>query len=388
MTRAKWLGLFGCFLLAMAVFQPSAHAQITLEFGRSDASAIEFLKQRGFSDVQIVDRDILKLRAEGCRQGVRFRFKLRLDGQIYDETKIGDCGRPITLREAIKIASEQGLKNPQIREQGDTFVASGCIGANRIRVVIGLNGDVLARDRDGPCRAELSLEAVKGLLQERGYDRLETLTQDNTFPAVFEGCRENVRYRLKMSEAGEILERRTVGDCPRPLQVREIEPLLRERGYDRIAIVDPQPPRYRFEACRNGRRLELVLDIYGRNIGETVTGDCSPPLDPQQLTKVLQRQGFYQIKVDEGDRRRYSAKACYAGSQMELIYSRFGDLVDERAVGKCGPMSVSDLARTTAARGLAEPQVFAEGCRSGKKVRLSIDAKGTITERALADGRC
>ncbi len=384
MRLFKWLAPLAILLLLM----PSAAlAQVTLELNRSDESAIRYLTQRGFSDIQVVDRDILKLRVEGCRQGIRYRFKLRLDGQVYDEAKIGDCGRVITVREAQQIAAEQGLRNAQVRAQGNAFVASGCVGTNRIRLVIALNGEVQARDRDGPCRAALSADELAGLLQERGYDRIDVLTSD-TWPAAIDACLEDVKYRLRISEDGEIAERRITGECARAMDVREMEPLLRKRGYDRIAIVDPKPPRFRFEACRNGQRLEVVLDIYGRNIGEERLGECNPPLDRDGLTNVLLRQGFYRITVDPGDGRRFSAKACYASSEMELVYSRFGDLVDERAVGKCPVMSVADLGRIAAARGLKEPQVFAEGCRAGKRVRLSIDAKGNVVERQSASDRC
>lgn len=376
-------------LLAFVLFVVpfAAHAQITLEFGRSDASTIEFLRQRGFSDIAIVDRDILKIRVEGCREGVRYRFKLRADGRIYDEAKIGECGRAITLREAQRIASEQGLRNPQVREQGDGFVATGCAGQNRMRLVIASNGDVLARDRDGACRPAFSIDGITGLLQGRGYDRISILNQD-AFPVAADACLDGVKYRLRISDEGEILDRRVLGDCAKPITVRQIDPILRERGYDRIEIIDPQPPRYRVHACRARQRIEIVLDIFGRNIGEQQVGDCNPRLDPNALTNILLRQGFYRIAIDEGDRRRFSAKACYAQSEMKLTYTIFGDLVNEEAVGKCPPMSVADLARAAAARGLKEPQVFAEGCRAGKRVRVRTDDKGGLIEREVPGGAC
>jgi hypothetical protein len=102
---------------------------------------------------------------------------------------------------------------------------------------------------------------------------------------------------------------------------------------------------------------------------------------------LLLRQGFYRIVPAEDDGRRLRAKACYGGSELELVYSRFGELVDEKAVAKCGPMSVADLLRIAAARGLQGAQVTAEGCKGGRKIRLGLDGKGAVVERPGAE-RC
>jgi hypothetical protein len=374
------------YLSLLAIFPAPGRAQITLEFNRSDQSAIRYLEERGFSSVNIVDRDVLKLRAEACREGIRYRLKLRVDGRVYDQVAIGKCGRTITIGEAREIARAQGILRAVVTEQQDGFVAEGCIGPMRRRLVIALSGAIISNEEAGSCRPALSPEDITGRLQEVGYSQLRFVNRGEP-PYVVEGCRRDILYRLRVSADGEIIERNDIGDCARPIDPATIGELLRKRGYDRVEVIDDQPPRFRAEACRNNRRLEVVLDIFGSAVGENEIGVCTPPLDRAAFVDLLLRQGFYRIVPAEDDGRRLRAKACYGGSELELVYSRFGELVDEKAVAKCGPMSVADLLRIAAARGLQGAQVTAEGCKGGRKIRLGLDGKGAVFERPGAE-RC
>ncbi len=54
----------------------------------------------------------------------------------------------------------------------------------------------------------------------------------------------------------------------------EIVDILQDRGYSRIDLVDPTPPNYMANACRNGVRYHFHVSFYGNVTERREIGSC------------------------------------------------------------------------------------------------------------------
>ena len=132
-------------LAAVFVVQP-AKAQIKFEFEGGDQLAIAYLESRGYTEVKILANEFFQVRVEACKDGVRYRFKVRIDGRIVDLKKIGSCGA-ITKQEVRRILREAGYRRIDISQQNDRYIAFGCKQSDRFRIVVSLRGEILRTKR-------------------------------------------------------------------------------------------------------------------------------------------------------------------------------------------------------------------------------------------------
>ena len=127
---------------------------------------------------------------------------------------------------------------------------------------------------------------IRRILRNRGYYRINFT--DRYLPVYkARACRNGKRFHLRINRWGNIMSRNRIGNCAgggvygggygyqnpgyRPPKIRRI---LRNRGFYRINFTDRYLPVYQVRACRNGNRIHLRLNRFGRVISRYRIGRC------------------------------------------------------------------------------------------------------------------
>ncbi|MEL6921381.1 MAG: hypothetical protein AAFO77_10240, partial [Pseudomonadota bacterium] len=367
-----------------------SNQRLRLEFNRSPASAIQFLEQRGFSDVKVLQRDILAMRLEACRDNDRFRFALRLDGRIFDYQRVGRCQQQVIGQDDVRrIARQQGLRNIEISQNRRGFQVFGCARNNeRVALLVTRDGEIGSRSPAGRCAQRLTIQQVAAQLVGQGFADLEFDENQRRSPYRFRACQGGQRQLLEVSARGEITKRSNAGRCRQPIEVGDLPNLLAERGFDRVRVLDDTPPIFIVEACRQEDRLEMLVGARGRILEEKSVGECRDRVNPEALQALVQRDGFYKIKIERVFGGRFNVDACYGRQEYALTFNRFADLVEQKRKGTCRAMDFSEMAAVAAARGADRPQMVLEGCRNGTGIVARLDRSGVYTEREAPNARC
>lgn len=439
MTRKMLMPLFAGALLTLLCALPGpAHAQ----------TLIEALRDQGYSQIKILKQTFSRINFEACQDGVRYLVKMRAVGTVRSKTKIGECRRAISEQRATRILRDRGFRRIELQAVERGFAGRACRQGERFEVFVNRFGDMRRPQAIGPCRRPaLSIEQVRRKLRDEGYNRI-TFTDKELPRYVAEACRNERRLELTLSRRGEIRDRRRIGRCAPPIDPRDIARVLRDKGFGRIKVIDNELPRYVAEACRRGDRMEIVLNRYGEIRNEREIGKCRRPINPDQISKILRDRGYNRVQVVDDRLPRYVAEACRDDDRIEVALNRFGGIVDELRIGGCAPAlsprqflkvlrdrgysriryrgqdgsdylvracfktkryrarfsqygevvvrrpagpcvtpSLDTLAERFRNRGVERLSFFVEGCRNGVRYRTRIDAFGDPVDRKRI-GKC
>ncbi|MGI9405915.1 MAG: hypothetical protein ACR2O4_06050 [Hyphomicrobiaceae bacterium] len=375
-----------------AVVQPTDRmivpAQFTLQFGASDRKIRRNLRAQGYTEITIVGRQLARATAEACKGGVRYRIEIRSSGRIRRANEIGQCKRVVTIDDAEKILQEDGYRRISIEEVGDVpFIAIACKQGDRIRVRMNKFGEITGRRELGRCQQALRPDDIRVKLREDGYNRIEFT--DRQLPRyVAEACRNNRRIRLTINRRGEIRNRQRIGRCDPPLRPRQIRANLEERGLDRIEIVDNRPPRYVVEACRGQKRVEITLGHYGKILREYRIGRCQQPLTRANLLVEMRKNGYRRVRFNTIPGTDYETEACRERKRFTTRWTQYGEVISERDRGPCVSPRLAQIVGRFEDRGLKKATVIIEGCRRGRKIRITVDEfTGDRLDRQRV-GRC
>lgn len=374
-------GLAMIFSLLMA---GPATAQIKFEIEGGEQLAVAYLESRGFTEVKIIANELFQVRAEGCKDGVRYRFRVRIDGRIFDLRKIGSCGA-VTKAQIRRILQNQGYRRIDIAMQNNRYVAFGCKQADRFRIVLRLDGRILNTKRVGQCRDVLSPGDVAAKLREQGFDRIDFT--DNQLPNyVAVACLGQVKFELVIDGQGNIKRERRIGRCTPPIDPRDIVSILRKKGYSRIEVIDSQLPRYVAEACKGNKHVEVTLDRFGRITKVSTIGTCKPKLTATQITEILEGRGFLRVKIVKANADGYTVDACYKRRNLRMMFNIYGDFISERDRGPCVSRRVSEVLKELKDSGFSELTLEVEGCRGNRRVRIELDDFGDPVRRERIGG--
>ncbi|MEO1746732.1 MAG: hypothetical protein AAFR13_09410 [Pseudomonadota bacterium] len=392
--RAIVLAFMAFLMCASAALAQSSRQReenrLRLEFNRSPSSAIQFLEKRGFTDVKVLDRNLLALRVEACRENVRYRFQLRLDGRIFDESDVGRCGgtRMVTPDDVLQIARAQGMTRTQVEQGRQGFLAIGCDRQERRRFVLAIDfsGNVVNRRLEGECERLLTIDDVASRLEDNGYSQVR-FKPDQKSPYELRACRDGVLMRLVVDGRGEIREEAVAGDCRRRFDAEELVAHLGQKGYSRIEVTDNTPPTYIAEACRDGRKYELVIGRRGRIFNEAPIGRCRDRVTAAALKADLQREGFYNIAIGDAQ-RGFDVTACFGRVVQSMKYNRFGDLTAQQEGTRCRAMNFRELQAIASARDVDRGIMVLDACRGDQGIIARLDRKGVYVEREVQTRRC
>ncbi len=175
---------------------------------------------------------------------------------------------------------------------------------------------------------------VKRSMISKGYTEVAIIKQ-SLGATTAEGCLDGVRYRIKVLFTGQTKWRQEVGKCRSQISVEQAKQILVQQGYDRIDM-EARRNKYLAIACLNGERLRVSVDLFGEVRQQRRLGRCRPSrLSPTDVRAELRRQGYTRIKFIDRQLPRYVAEACRGLTRVELTISGTGDIRRENDIGDC-----------------------------------------------------
>jgi len=365
-------------ILAVAFLSLSntqAVAQFKVELGGNQAEIKEKLIAQGYTRIDFVGRGFTKHRVEACRKGIRYNFKVDWRGKTNKMRKIGKCRMMITIEQVRDILRDRGYRRINLEDQSGSYVAVACAGSDRYRIEVNVYGDIRKERRLGRCRKELSPSDIEVNLKQQGYERIEFT--DRQLPRyVALACRDRRKYELVINRHGEVRDSRDIGRCRRAIDPLKIPELLAAKGYDRIRVIDNQLPRYVADACKKKRRYEVTLNRMGRITDTVAIGRCQRPLSRFQLLSYMSEQGFSRVRIRAETGDSYDVEGCIDGDRYRFTLSVYGNLQDEKKMGKCTSKTTFDVFDQYRKQGFNQLTNTITGCKNGKKYRFQVNEFG------------
>ena len=367
---------------------PMVHeAQITFSFGTSDERIRRSMRNAGYTEIQIVDRGLTTAQAEACKDGTRYRVKLSPSGSIRAVDKIGNCRAPVTIEQVRKILQDQGYRGIELAERGNIpYVASACRNGDRFDLRVDLFGEVTVGQRTGRCGRDLSDEQVEAELRKEGYEQIEVKDRSGN-RIVAEACQRGVSYDVTLNRRGDIVDRNRTGNCRKELRPNELASFLESEGYDRVEVIDRRLPRYVAEACKGEDRLELTMNRFGRIAREVRVGRCPPPITAAELRRQMARSGFRRIELTSTSQDQYTTIACKDDERMSIRFTRYGEVIDQERLGSCVSPRMEQVIESFDKDGINRMTIYIDGCRGRDRMRFIMNEFGEkLKEERI--GRC
>lgn len=375
------------FSLTLLAMSPNASAQgIQFQLGLSDGMILNVMGSNGYTDVRITKKKLTKARAEGCRAGKRYDVEIGFDGRIRKFKEIGTCRNQINPNIARKILRQKGYQKIFVNAEGNHFAAVACRGNRRFRISMNLFGEIQAEKYLGRCAGSLSQHDVAALLRAQGFSRI-VVKRGSRGNYAAEACRGDRRLGLVVNVNGAIVREQRIGRCDPAIHPASIPTLLARYGFSRIEVVDRKLPRYLAHACRGNERLEIAMNRFGEIRDERRIGRCDPPLTASALEQHLRNAGFIGVKIVDHRPNGFTAEACEDANLLRIELTIFGETISQNRIGQCPTRPIGDVISELERRGLSSTAIFVEGCRRSRRVRVELDRTGEEIGRKVL-GRC
>ncbi len=365
-------------------------AQISIDFGGDEREIRRRLRRAGYSQIRFTKKGFTKIRAEACFDGTRYRVSIkRLGFRVRREGKIGTCRTPLTFDEVMAKLKTQGYSRISITEiRGGRYEVIACRRSSRDKLIINRFGETKDSKSVGRCRKGGRFDYIVLSLRDEGFNRIKLIERDGR-RFIVEACQRNTKYRLRVNPAGRILRERRIGRCQPPIRVGQIIPILKDRGFNRIKIIDDQIPFYRAEACRDNNRFEVTLSRFGQIFKVDVIGECEPPIAKKDVFTILKKRGVNRIQITKSGPAGFVAQGCNRLERMEYRIDPYGAVLKRSVIGRCTPPPrVGQVLRDFRVnKKLRDVGIFVEGCRKGKLLRFEIDRFGEVLKEERI-GRC
>ncbi len=357
-----------------------------LELGVSDGLVHRVLTSNGYSEIRITRRRMTKARAEACKGGKKYDVEISFDGRIRRANEIGSCRREIDIGIAKQILHKTGFRKIQINPSGNGFLAVACRGRNRLRLAMNRYGDIQSEKALGRCGGDLGVHDIVAQLRARGFSRIRANRERRGgFSAV--ACRGDNKLELRIDNDGFVVSERSTGRCDPAIHPANIPALLARYGFSRVEVIDRQLPRYMAQACRDVERVEVSLDRYGEIVDERRIGRCEPALSSVQLEALLREMGYGSVQIVDKHPGGFIAEVCDDKARLQLSLTVYGETVSQKELGRCESRRVRRVLKDLEKRGLTNPTMFVVGCRKGMRVRLELDRYGSVIESKMK-GSC
>ena len=353
---------------------PSVHA-LTIELGISTAKASRAMVERGYGQIQIIDKGFKTIEASACQNGTRYKLKIDSRYNIKRTQVLGPCRRTVAIDRLKQNLEQSGFSRVLIENQNGKYVAIGCRGNDRVRITFSRQGEVLQRRNLGICRDVLEPNDVRRVLFDRGYNRITF--SDRQLPRyVAEACRNNRKFELVINRFGEIRGEKRIGKCAPPIDPKKLAVFLEDKGYERVEIISEELPIYEAQACYGADLVNLQLNRYGTITSRQVIARCRQNLSETELVEILEAEGFTRVDITRNNRGNFRIEACLEGFKKFATLTPFGELLSERDGDRCEPRNIGEIRSRLADRGFRNLTFYAEGCRKGRKIRIQFNAQG------------
>lgn len=377
--------IFSVFALVIIATLPSK-AGLKINIGMSKGDVVRILSSKGYSQIKVYDTGFKTGKAYACRNGLKYNIKVDKKGRIKGEAKIGSCRNQVNQEQVRRNLQANGFSRIVIDEQNSNYIALACKGRQRIRLIISQQGELLKRRSIGNCRNSLAPNDVRQVLRDKGYNRIEFI--DRQLPRyVAEACFEGRKLELLINQFGEVEKQRRLGRCNPPINANNLVNVMREKGYDRVSIISQNPPRYQLEACAENVRFNVTLNQYGKITERSRVGECNTNVDQKQIVQLLRQEGFTRINIKQRQNGNFRVSACLDGYEKRIKLNRYGELLEEVDGQQCASRSVREVSDNLNGRGFKKAAFYAEACRNGNKIKITLNQYGDDIGRERI-GRC
>jgi len=329
------------FLLFFSLLATSTPFAQTITLGGDDNLIYRVLRDNGYTQGRIVKRKLTIVRTEACKGREKFLVKISILGRITSTSKIGRCepapqnASRFSPQDAVAQLQQDGFAEITAEQTGRRVTATACRQNRRLELVFNRRGQIINQRDIGSCLAVgLSREQIADLLKSEGFQRI-VVTDDRLPKYVAEACRNTSRVRVTLNRRGRIRSERRIGDCGRQFNKDNLTTMLERNGYDRVKIVDNRRPPYVARACKGEDRMEVEIGRYGRVLRQQRIRSCRTQIDPQNVATILEKEGFDRVRVVRGNNPPYLVEACRGDELNELTIGRFGRIQRTDRVGTC-----------------------------------------------------
>lgn len=369
-----WILMIG--LMALVFIETSkAHAGLNIQIGISKGDIIRTLQKNGYSQIQVHDRGFKTGKAYACKDGLKYDVKVDVKGRIKGVVKIGSCRNQVNETQIRRNLEANGFTRIVIDEQNRNYIAIACKGTQRTRLIISQQGQLLQRKNIGNCQEVLVPSDVRQVLRDRGYNRISFT--DRQLPRyVAEACLQNRKIELVINRFGKIAQEKRIGRCNPPIDPQNLVNVMRDKGYNRVSVITGQPPRYQVEACAQNTRFEVSLDRFGAITERVRIGQCRNEVNKKEIVQLLRDEGFTRININQRKNGNYRIFACYQGYEKRINLSQYGELLEENDGNACKVRSINEVREDLSKNGFRGTKFYAEGCTNGNKVRITLNQFG------------
>jgi outer membrane protein OmpA-like peptidoglycan-associated protein len=218
-------------LVALAVFStPTTSLAQTGEsdgelFAPSELFALrigELLRNRGYSQVELVNLDGASLSAKGCIDNALYDLTLNREGRVTERQEAGDCPpepsrEPVSDTMIIDTLYGRGYIRVSIVDNTPpTLLVNACRGDEAFQVRMDSAGDVIDTKPDGQCdlskMTPLTADETVRILSLQGYQNIRVRNGDKT-PYTMTACSGPRQFELSVTNAANITAREASGFC-------------------------------------------------------------------------------------------------------------------------------------------------------------------------------
>ncbi|MEM8796962.1 MAG: hypothetical protein AAGE61_15475 [Pseudomonadota bacterium] len=363
--------------------------QIGVGSGKSQrgvsAEVRRLLAARGFTEIEVFRVGLKGAKARACLEETRYEVTILNSGRIAQSAPTGPCRQSVGAAYVQEKLTRQGFTRVLVEPRNSGFIALVCRNKQRMRLAVSQFGDVTRARQIGRCATILEPNDIEQALKDQGYNRIRFTDRQLPWYKA-EACKKNQRVELLLTRFAEVRRTIPIGKCAPPLKAADLQRFLASKGYSRVAVIDPELPRYGAEACKDGRRVELQLTRFGRFIGERDLGICVERLSRGDVAELVKSEGYRRVRVKKAS-NTYEIDACREKKRVLLKVSLSGDFLGETVRGPCTGPSITNIHNNFVQDGVQKLRIFAFGCKKGQKVRYRLDEFGKVTETKI-QGTC
>ncbi len=222
------------------------------------------LEEEGYNRITFTDRRLPEYLAEACRENDRVELSLDQFGEIRGSRRIGPCRPALQLREIITRLQDNGYREVSIIDPRlPRYIAQGCKNGGLMEITLNRWGEVTNEVRVGRCRNNISEDEIIASMTENGYRNVSVQQVGQNF--VTRGCRDARYEEIVLSQSGNLVSRKPLGNCNAP-RINDLAETLRSRGLTRL--------QFYVEACENKQRTRIRFDEFANRTGAEIIGKC------------------------------------------------------------------------------------------------------------------
>ena len=125
--------------------------------GMSTKEVTAVLKQKGYDRIRFTDDKLPGYEAEACSRNTKVRLELNRRGEIRKERRIGKCRDAVDPGNLAQTVAEQGYRRVEvIQDRRAPYLARGCKQNDRFEMIVSRYGDVLNETKIGNCRKPIA----------------------------------------------------------------------------------------------------------------------------------------------------------------------------------------------------------------------------------------